>query len=701
MKNKVVILISILIISLAGYTGNTNDKKIAALEKKLSHVKGRQKVDVLNKLVYFLIIKEPARAVSYFNQALAMAEKFNYIKGKADALLIVSEYYQNVNDYKKSKECLFEALSLYKKMNNDSKIIITLFELGQLYFSNANLDEALKYYLQSLKCLEETRAEIEFRKKWLIFYRIGILYMNLKMNKKALGFFIRSLKIAEKEKDKQFIAYSLNNIGINYKNLEEYHKALEYYEKALKIFTEIKQVYMIAGTLLNIGILNMELNQYKEASKYLYKALNTYQELKNDYGSYLTSFHLGNLHLKENNTKEALSCYNIALEKAEKNKDKKLCVNVLKQFSELYTTTGEYKKALEYYKKYSELKDTIINEEKGKTIAKLQEQYEAVKREKEIKTLKQKNKIQAIYRNAAIIISILLIIIFIQFFRKFQYLLFFWKKKNYIGHYRVMEKIASGGMGTVYKAHDIKDKTRILAIKVLREEYYADEDYKIRFKNEAAIIDQLTHPNIIKVVERGEYDENLYIAMELLEGKSLTRLLNEKEWLDLDIALNIMRQASDALVEIHKKKIIHRDLKPENIILVERNENPHHVKLLDFGLAKTQNLTRMTQTGKVIGSIYHIAPEQITHAEVSSASDIYSLGVVYYQILSGEKPFIGDTVSDIAYQIIEKEPLEPTKFRPDIPWELNQLVVRMMAKNPKKRPFAEEVLNILNKIKVK
>jgi len=700
MKNKVVILITILIISLAGYTENANDKKIVALEKKLSHVKGRQKVDVLNKLVYLLIMREPARAVSYFDQALDVAKKFNYIKGRADALLIISEYYQNVNDYKKSKEYLFEALSLYKKMNNESKIIITLFELGQLYFSNANMDEALKYYLQSLKRLEETRAEIEFHKKWKIFYRIGILYLNIKMNKKALGFFIRSLKIAEKEKDKQFIAYSLNNIGINYKNLEEYHKALEYYKKALKIFTEIKQVHMIAGTLLNIGILNMELNHYKEASKYLYKALNTYQELKYDYGSYLTSYHLGNLHLKENNTKEALSYYNLALEKAEKKKDKKTHANIFKQFSELYTTTGEYKKALEYYKKYSELKDTIINEEKSKTIAKLQEQYEAVKRDKEIKMLKQKNKIETIYRNAAIIISILLIIIFIQFFRKFQYLFFFWKKKNYIGHYRVMEKIASGGMGTVYKAHDIKDKTRILAIKVLREEYYTDEDYKKRFKNEAAIIDQLMHPNIIKVVERGEYDENLYIAMELLEGKSLAQWLNEKEWLDLDIALNIMRQVSDALVEIHKKKIIHRDLKPENIMLIEKKENPHHVKLLDFGLAKTQNLTRMTQTGKVIGSIYHIAPEQITHAQVTSASDIYSLGVVYYQILSGERPFIGDTVSDIAYQIIEKEPLEPSKFRTNIPGELNQLVVMMMAKDPKKRPLAEEVLNVLNNIKV-
>ena len=108
-----------------------------------------------------------------------MAKKFNYIKGRADALLIISEYYQNVNDYKKSKEYLFEALSLYKKMNNESKIIITLFELGQLYFSNANMDEALKYSLQSLKRLEETRAEIEFRKKWKIFYKHGTVYLTL------------------------------------------------------------------------------------------------------------------------------------------------------------------------------------------------------------------------------------------------------------------------------------------------------------------------------------------------------------------------------------------------------------------------------------------------------------------------------------------------------------------------------------------
>jgi serine/threonine-protein kinase len=324
----------------------------------------------------------------------------------------------------------------------------------------------------------------------------------------------------------------------------------------------------------------------------------------------------------------------------------------------------------------------------------LQQKYDAEIREKEIEILKKDKKIQRLLFAAGFLFIFIILALIIK---KYIYLFAFWKRKNYIGHYRVMEKIASGGMGTIYKVHEIQDKTKEFAVKVLRDEYFSDESYKKMFKNEAVVIDQFNHPNIVKVIERGETEDNIYIAMELLDGKTLSEILEEEERLDIPIALSIMIQTVDALCMIHKKKITHRDLKPENIMIIKTEENPYFVKVLDFGLAKQQTLTRMTQTGIIMGSIFYLSPEHITNSPITTASDIYALGVIFYQVISGEMLFFGDTAVDIAQQILEKEPIALNKLRKDVPEELNRLITKMMNKEPGKRPSAEEILDILKK----
>jgi serine/threonine-protein kinase len=153
-----------------------------------------------------------------------------------------------------------------------------------------------------------------------------------------------------------------------------------------------------------------------------------------------------------------------------------------------------------------------------------------------------------------------------------------------------------------------------------------------------------------------------------------------------------MTQLVNALAKVHSKGIIHRDIKPENILLIEKKENKYFVKLLDFGLAKSQSLTRLTETGQILGTINYLPPEQITHQKVSLASDIYSLGVVFYEMLTLEKPFLGESTIDIIKQIIEKEPIEPRKLRPEIPVELNKLILKMLSKKLDTRPNDEMVL---------
>jgi ligand-binding sensor domain-containing protein/tRNA A-37 threonylcarbamoyl transferase component Bud32 len=279
----------------------------------------------------------------------------------------------------------------------------------------------------------------------------------------------------------------------------------------------------------------------------------------------------------------------------------------------------------------------------------------------------------------------------IHFARKYVTLITFWRKKNYIGHFRIGEKIASGGMGTIYRASDVLNHNKFVALKVLRDELSTDSVQRKRFINEGSIIDQIDHPNIVKVLERGEHNNQLYIAMELLEGMSLGALIREKGRIPVAEAVEIMVQLVDVLDKIHSKGIFHRDLKPENIMLQKTEKTEYFVKLLDFGLAKTESLSRLTETGMVIGTIGYIPPEQITEGKFSADSDVYSLGIILYEMLTGKKPFTGDTTVEVMKKIIYENPVNPSEYRSDIPPGLDQLIMNMIEKNPSCRPALDTV----------
>jgi serine/threonine-protein kinase len=294
-------------------------------------------------------------------------------------------------------------------------------------------------------------------------------------------------------------------------------------------------------------------------------------------------------------------------------------------------------------------------------------------------------------RNIFIAAFVLIFILALLLFKKYLHLFAFWKKKSFIGHYRIVDKIGSGGMGIVYKASHVMADSKPVAIKVIREEYSKDPTQRKRFLNEALLVDQLDHPHIVKVFERGEHNEQLFIAMELLEGQSLTELIQDGGHIPLPVCLSIMNQLFDTMARVHAKGIVHRDLKPENILLVEQDGQKNFVKLLDFGLAKSASLTRLTETGEILGTINYLPPERISRQEFSPAGDIYSLGVVFYEMVTREKPFLGETPLDVIKQILEKEPIEPVRFRPDIPGELNVFILKMMSKKPGDRP-GEKIL---------
>lgn len=280
----------------------------------------------------------------------------------------------------------------------------------------------------------------------------------------------------------------------------------------------------------------------------------------------------------------------------------------------------------------------------------------------------------------------------IGFTRNHMKLTAFWKKKKYIASYEIEKQIGAGGMGIVYKVHSLMDKRLRFAMKVMKEEHLLDEVQKKRFKNESLLVDSIDHPHIVKIHERGESTGVLYIVMELLEGCTLAQRYKAEQYLTVDQGVHIMGQIAHILVTLHREDIIHRDLKPENIMLIDRNGDPDYVKLLDFGIARVQSFSRLTETGQVLGTIPYMPPEVLSGGVNSASVDVYSLGIIVYEMLTRKLPFTGDKPLDTMRLILKEEPVEPVKLNRHVPAWLNELVLQMIGKKAEERPDAREVL---------
>lgn len=255
--------------------------------------------------------------------------------------------------------------------------------------------------------------------------------------------------------------------------------------------------------------------------------------------------------------------------------------------------------------------------------------------------------------------------------------------------YQIIRKIGDGGMAFVYQAKD-KLLNRIVAVKVLRPEFVDDKDFLAKFKREAEAVANITHPNIVNVYDVGQEEKVHYIVMEYVDGKNLKEIIKDEGVLDEYTALDITKQIAQALSAAHKKGVIHRDIKPHNILI--SNEGTQ-VKVADFGIAKAVSNSTITNIGSIIGSVHYFSPEQAKGQPVSNNADLYSLGIVLYEMLVGRVPFRGDSPISIALQHINEDieftPEEKTK----IPHSIRTLISKMTDKSPEDRyQSAEEVI---------
>lgn len=247
------------------------------------------------------------------------------------------------------------------------------------------------------------------------------------------------------------------------------------------------------------------------------------------------------------------------------------------------------------------------------------------------------------------------------------------KLLNY--RYQILEKVGGGGMALVYKAQDTL-LNRVVAVKVLQPHFISDEEFIRRFRREAEAAASLSHPNIVSIYDVGKTDEDHYIVMEYVKGKTLSEIITEEGPMDPDRAVETAIQICDALEEAHNKGIVHRDIKPHNIIIT----NEGRVKVADFGIAQAATSLTMTQPNSVLGSVHYTSPEQARGGFVDSRSDLYSLGVVMYEMLTKELPFQGENHITIALKHIQEPFQPPSQLNPGIPKNLERIVCRALEK---------------------
>jgi serine/threonine-protein kinase len=247
------------------------------------------------------------------------------------------------------------------------------------------------------------------------------------------------------------------------------------------------------------------------------------------------------------------------------------------------------------------------------------------------------------------------------------------------GRYRIMRKLGSGGMANVYLAED-QELGRRVAIKILNDRHAGDEQFVERFRREAKNAAGLSHGNIVSIYDRGEAEGTYYIAMEYLDGRSLKELILSRGPAPVSVAVDYARQILSALRFAHRHGIVHRDIKPHNVLV----DADGHVKVTDFGIARA-GASQMTEEGSIIGTAQYLSPEQARGTTVDQTSDLYSLGIVLYELLTGEVPFTGDSPVEIAMKHLSAVPPALRAKRPDVPQALEQVVLRALAKDPAQR----------------
>lgn len=728
----------------------TVEEQIASLRKRIAAASERDRIAPLNELANLYCRREPARALDLAQEALTLAAKYGDRRGEAGAqrnlglALMVSEKNAEGLAHMRAAHDLFvevgdradaarasgyagmmlghlgrvwqavsavqQAMAAFRDLGDTKGMAAAANNLGVLYEQVGDHQQALQYNLEALRLEEQLGRKIGIANN---LNSVGNIYSRLGEQLKARDYYQRALAIYRELDEPDGIGKCLNNLGNTYEKLGQDDEAMDYFEQSLAMAKRLGSRSNQADPLNNMGIVFKKHGQYEKARGQYFaemkirEDLGQRQELATDYHNIAETYVL------EKKYAEALPYLDKAVGLGKEIRSNEILQAAYLLLGQAYAERKEYQKAYDYQVLYSDTRAAMLDEQRNAKIAELQEKYDADAREREIESLNKDKelltkdaKIRQLQLGRTRLVAALLVALVVLvlggaalLFRRYLYLLTFWKKKTFIGQYRVEGELTRGGMGIVYRASSILAPSIPIALKVIREEVAGDDTQRRRFINEGKIIDGLDHPNIVKVIDRGEHNRRLYIAMEYLDGKTVAEIVHEAEVqghpLPLPRCLDVMRQLTDAVVAIHGKGIVHRDITPANVIVAD-DHGTAKVKLLDFGIAKADTMSTLTEVGELLGTINYMAPERLQMRELSPASDVFSLGVLFYELLTLRKPFLADEPAEVLRQLLGREPVEPRLFRPEIDDDLELLVMAMLRKEPRRRPEGVEVLHRLD-----
>jgi tetratricopeptide (TPR) repeat protein len=722
------------------------DDRIVSLTQQIEAAGDREKPRLLNQLAQLLRRQEPERAIELARQAIELATGQDDLRATADGHKVVGLGQLTMDLYADSLAEMQEAEALYRRLGEDQETAkclgyqgMAMASMGRLWpaievverardmfrelgdekgiaASTNNLGvyfEEVGEHEQALRCnldaLELERSLGRTRGVANNLNSIGNIHSKLENHEQARGYYQQALELFEQIDDRYGVVQCLNNIGNTHENLDQDEQALQYFGRALEAARALGIPALEANPLTNQGIVYKKRKEYEKALDSYQQAAKIEQRLGEMANLAITYQNIGETYLLMKQPSDALEYLHRSEAIASETGSNAALEGTYRNLAEAHRQQGDFRDAYESLLRYGEVRDAHLSEEKNRVVAELQARYDADRRREEIELLKKDNQIQGLELGrtkltAALLVAVTVLVIgaAVLLLRRYRSLLAFWKKKVFIGPYRVGEEISTGGMGVVYRATNVLDPGKTIALKVIREESAGDATQRKRFVNEGRIIDAIKHPNIVTVFDRGEHNQKLYIAMEYLAGPTLAQILSENARrgtvITLPRCLSIMGQLADAVTSIHAMGITHRDIKPDNVIVTRSEDAKELVKLLDFGAAKLDTMTTLTGAGELVGTVSYLAPERVRHQAPTTASDVFSLGIVFYELLTLEKPFPADNPAVLLRQLLEAEPVAPATFRPGIGSTLSALVMAMLRKDPSRRPDGDELVHRLARL---
>ncbi len=722
---------------------NSSSKKLSPFFVYEFLIRGGN-TDILNVLSpyekdFFLAIARDKKIS--LKKAKKVYLKYRESNDPEEKLFYTIFYIHIVNNQFRNEKIIKSAYNFYIK-RRDKNLSFDLSPLNFYYFTYYSIKGNLKKIIDILEGVKRLSKKFH-QYYWYHFANIKLIetYSELYNLEKAKELYKESENFLKNSSMERLYAYLLSAISFYYEDFGLYSKAEEKLKTLLSL-NKKSALLVYAFSLSQLSKIEYLLGKDKEAKIYAEKGLLECKKIGLILGINNSLQTLALLKIREKKYREGITLFN-KIFSISKNEGR-VQPEILRYYLYALIKSNQFKKALNLEKKIMNLKipsnynytiqyylyiakKNILKNKKFsffispyyvfsfyKNISKA---YTIVNKinlssfktqNEKLDYLKNKIEIFSEYASATkrIAIEILkIIILFITVIFLITAITGFIikRKKKLIGPYYIKELIASGGMGDVFKAKSI-ETGEIVALKVLKDSLFLKKETKLRFKREAEVLKTLSHPGIVRILDSGEHKGKLYIALEYIKGKTLKQIISERWPLSIEESFKISAETLSALSYIHSKEIIHRDIKPSNIMIIgdKRRSEGFSIKLMDFGISKAIDMETITREGSIMGTPYYIPPEAIKNNIIDKRGDIFSFGVLMYELFTGEIPFYHTDPVGTIHKILNFNPQPPSKVYPYVPKCMDDIIMKCLRKNPEERyKSCDEILKDIIKCRIK